>query len=70
MAAIATNGLPDSEINATLIDVYRLRWYLDDLGSAVRLFSERHLDTPDTRQWLDGLGPRLNQLSEWSNRLG
>ena len=56
-------------IDAAVITLYRLRWYLDDLGSAVRLFRNRHGDTPDTRRWRDGLAPRLAQLPVWLNRL-
>jgi hypothetical protein len=45
--------------------LYRLRWYLDDLASAIRMFRNHHRDTPDTRQWREGLAPRLGQLSHW-----
>jgi len=47
-----------------------LRWYLDDLASAIRLFRNRHRDTPDTRRWWDGLAPRLEQLPKWLDLLG
>jgi hypothetical protein len=47
-----------------------LRWYLDDLASAVRLFRNRHHDTADTRRWLDGLAPELQQLPAWLDLLG
>jgi hypothetical protein len=45
--------------------LYRLRWYLDDLASAIRLFRNSHLDTADTRRWWHGLVPRLEQLPVW-----
>jgi hypothetical protein len=49
--------------------LYRLRWYLDDLASAVRLLRNPHDDTPDTRRWQHALGPQLEQLSEWRDVL-
>ena len=62
----ATGREPDPAV----ITLYRLRWYLDDLASAVRLFGNRHHDTPDTRLWLDGLAPELEQLPVWLDLLG
>jgi spectinomycin phosphotransferase len=53
------------ECDPAVITLYRLRWYLDDLGSAIRMFRRPHRDTPDTRQWRDGLAPRLEQLPRW-----
>lgn len=58
------------ELDHAVITLYRLRWYLDDLASAVRLFRNGHRDTPDTRRWWHGLAPRLEQLPTWLNRLG
>jgi spectinomycin phosphotransferase len=57
------------ELAHAVITLYRLRWYLDDLASAVRLFRNGHRDTPDTRRWWQGLAPRLEQLSTWLARL-
>jgi spectinomycin phosphotransferase len=57
-------------IDRTVITLYRLRWYLDDLASAVRLFRNRHRETPDTRGWWEGLAPRLDQLPTWLDLLG
>jgi spectinomycin phosphotransferase len=57
------------ELDPALITLYRLRWYLDDIASAIRLFRNRHHDTPDTRRWWDGLAPRLERLPEWLDRL-
>lgn len=58
------------QLDSTLITLYRLRWYLDDLASAVRLFRNDHRETPDTRRWWDGLAPRVKQLPEWLDLLG
>lgn len=52
-----------------VIALYRLRWYLDDLASAVRLFRNRHACTAGTRRWLAGLAPQLRQLPEWLSLL-
>jgi spectinomycin phosphotransferase len=57
------------ELDPVVITLYRLRWYLDDLASAVRIFRNRHGDTADTRRCLDGLAPELGQLSTWLDRL-
>jgi spectinomycin phosphotransferase len=58
------------ELDPAVITLYRLRWYLDDLASAIRLFRNRHRDTPDTRRWRDGLAPWLEQLPQWLDLLG
>jgi spectinomycin phosphotransferase len=42
------------ELDPAVITLYRLRWYLDDLARAIRLFRNRHRDTPDTRRRWDG----------------
>jgi spectinomycin phosphotransferase len=52
-----------------VLTFYRLRWYLDDLASAIRLFRNQHRDTADTRRWRDGLPPRLDQLPRWLDLL-
>jgi spectinomycin phosphotransferase len=58
------------EIDWAVITLYRLRWYLDDIASAVRLFRRSHRETPDTRRWWQGLAPRLEQLPTWLTFLG
>ena len=58
------------ELDPAVLTLYRLRWYLDDLASAIRLFRHRHRDTPDTRRWWHGLAPRLEQLPRWLDLLG
>jgi len=52
-------------VEPAVITMYRVRWYLDDLASAVRLFRNRHRDSTDTRRWWQGLAPRLERLPEW-----
>jgi spectinomycin phosphotransferase len=56
-------------LDRAVITLYRLRWYLDDLASAIRLFSNRHSDTADTRLFWDALAPELEQLPEWLDLL-
>jgi spectinomycin phosphotransferase len=58
------------ELDPAVLTLYRLRWYLDDLSSAIGLFRGCHADTGDTRQWLDGLGPLIAQLPRWLDLLG
>jgi spectinomycin phosphotransferase len=57
------------ELDPAVITLYRLRWYLDDLASAIRMFRHRHRDTPDARQWWRGLAPQLEQLPRWLDLL-
>jgi spectinomycin phosphotransferase len=58
------------EVDADLITLYQLRWYVDDLGSAIRLFRGIHTDTADTRRWFEALPSRLDALPIWLDRLG
>lgn len=58
------------ELDPAVITLYRLRWYLDDLASAVRMFRGHHRDTADTRLWLQALSSRLRQLPQWLGLLG
>jgi spectinomycin phosphotransferase len=53
------------ELDPRVITLYRLRWYLDGLASAIRLFRNRHRDTADTRRWWDALPGGLEQLPAW-----
>ena len=57
------------ELDPAVITLYRLRWYLDDLASAIRLFRNHHRDTPDTRRWWHGLVSELEQLPGWLDLL-
>ncbi len=52
-----------------VITLYRLRWYLDDLSSAVAMFRGPHRDTPDTRRWRQAMGPLLDELPGWLDGL-
>ena len=60
LALIATGGADlgryrqatGRQLHPAILTFYRLRWYLDDgLASAIRLFRNRHRDTPDTPRW-------------------
>ena len=53
-----------------VLTLYRARWYLDDLASAVRLFGRPHGENADTQRWFDGLAPRLARLPQWLGQLG
>ena len=57
------------ELRSEVIRLYRLRWYLDDVASAVRLFRKAHHDTPDTRRWRHGLRRDLERLPRWQDLL-
>lgn len=52
-------------IDPDAMTLYRLRWYLDDLASAVRMFRNPHARTNDTDRWFDALAPNLAQLPNW-----
>jgi spectinomycin phosphotransferase len=56
-------------IDPAVITLYRLRWYLDDLSSAVSMFRGPHHDTPDTRRWRQALAPLLEELPGWLDAL-
>lgn len=56
-------------LDRAVIALYRLRWYLDDIASAVRLFRHPHRDTADTRLFRDGLAPHLEELPRWRDLL-
>jgi len=56
-------------LDHAVIALYRLRWYLDDLASATRMFRNPHRDTADTRLLRDGLEHHLEQLPRWLDLL-
>jgi spectinomycin phosphotransferase len=56
------------DADPTVITLYRLRWYLDDLASAVKMFRNAHQDTAETRRWRDALAPQLDRLPGWIER--
>jgi spectinomycin phosphotransferase len=53
------------ELDPAVMTLYRLRWYLDDLASTIRMFRNHHRDTLDTQRWRDGLAGVLEQLPRW-----
>jgi spectinomycin phosphotransferase len=57
-------------VNADALSLYQLRWFLDDLASAVRLFRRRHETNPDTLFWWNELQSHIDRLPEWQARLG
>jgi spectinomycin phosphotransferase len=56
-------------VDAATMTLYRLRWYLDDIASAVRLFRAPHERTADTQRWWDGLAPRVEAMDSWRHIL-
>lgn len=56
-------------VDPAVLLLYRLRWFLDDVGSAMRMFRSPHADTADTRRWAEGLQLRLADIGEWIERL-
>jgi spectinomycin phosphotransferase len=62
--------LTGRELDPAVMMLYPLRWYLDDIASAVSMFRNPHGDMADTRMWLDDLGPHLTELSGWLDRIG
>jgi spectinomycin phosphotransferase len=56
-------------VDPAAMRMYRLRWYLDDIASAVHLFRHPHERTADTQRWWDGLAPRLGSLATWRTTL-
>jgi len=57
-------------LDPAVLILYRARWYLDDIASAIRMFRHPHRDTADARLWRDSVAPRLEQLPAWLDRLG
>jgi spectinomycin phosphotransferase len=49
-------------VDPAVVMLYRLRWYLDDVSSAVQMFRNPHHDTADTREWWQLLAPLLEEL--------
>ena len=59
---------------ATMVDpatmtLYRLRWYLDDIASAVQLFCLPHELTADTQRWATDLASMVESLGLWRQAL-
>jgi hypothetical protein len=49
--------------------LYRLRWYLDDIASAVQLFGSPHELTADTQRWYADLTLWIESLGSWRQTL-
>jgi spectinomycin phosphotransferase len=58
------------QIDPTMMTAYRLRWYLDDIASAVSLLRRIHQRTDDTERWWEGLTLRIADLPCWRKALG
>ena len=56
-------------VDPAVVLLYRLRWYLDDVSSAVSMFRGPHQDTADTREWRQSLAPLLEELPRWLESL-
>jgi spectinomycin phosphotransferase len=57
-------------VDPAAMTLYRLRWYLDDIASAIRLLRHDHDRTADTEGWWEGLAPRIAALASWREALG
>lgn len=51
-------------IDPSVMTLYRLRWYLDDIASATRLFRASHQESSDTRRWWHGLNDRARVFAD------
>jgi spectinomycin phosphotransferase len=56
-------------IDPLAMTLYRLRWYLDDVASAIRMFHRPHDQTEDTQRWWHGLAPLLEEVPHWNETL-
>ncbi|HZC72330.1 MAG TPA: phosphotransferase [Jatrophihabitans sp.] len=54
--------LTGRRIDPAAIRLYQLRWCLDDLACAVRMFRRPHGETADTRKWHDEVPEMLEQI--------
>jgi spectinomycin phosphotransferase len=52
-------------IDAATMTLYALRWYLDDIASAVQLFASPHQLTADTQHWSAEFSSRVGSLDSW-----
>ncbi len=57
------------QVDPATMSLYRLRWYLDDIASAVQLFSSPHELTADTQRWSADLASRVESLASWRQAL-
>jgi spectinomycin phosphotransferase len=56
-------------LDPTALRLYELRWYLDDVASAVRMFRRPHRATADIDRWFEALPATLAQAAQWLDRL-
>jgi spectinomycin phosphotransferase len=56
-------------VDPATMTLYRLRWYLDDIASAVQLFSSPHELTADAQGWSADLASRIESLDSWQQAL-
>ncbi len=52
-------------VDPAIMTLYALRWYLDDIASAVQLFASSHQLTADTQHWSADLASRVGSLGSW-----
>ncbi len=56
-------------VDPATMTLYRLRWYLDDIASAVQLFGLPHELTADTQRWSTDLASMVASLGLWRQAL-
>ena len=56
-------------VDPATMTLYRLRWYLDDIASAVQLLGSPHEMTADTQHWSANLASRVESLGSWRQNL-
>jgi spectinomycin phosphotransferase len=56
-------------VHPAVLTLYRLRWYLDDIASAVYFFRHSHGNTEDTRHWWQALNRKVEELPAWQEAL-
>jgi len=57
------------DVDSATMTLYALRWYLDDIASAVQLFDSPHQLTADTQHWSADLASRVGSLGSWRQAL-
>src|ERR1700738_4877019 len=56
-------------IDPSVMTLYELRWYLDDIASATRLFRASHQESSAPQPWSPGLNGRRACLPTWQRQL-
>ena len=62
--------LTGRRVDVDVLTLYDLRWFLDDLGSAARMFRAPHVVNADTERWVAAIDPLLGEIQEWRARFG